>query len=300
MAKIAIMGAGAVGCYYGALLALAGHEVCLIGRPALVEAVTQRGLLFETSEGKQSIKISAALGAEAIAGVDIVLVCVKSPDTKAAGLQMRPHLSPDTAVLSLQNGISNAETLSDILGQEVIPVVVYAAVEMAGVGHVRHKGRGELILGSGARAEVAAQILADSGVKLEVSDQAQAALWTKFIVNCVVNGISALSRQPYGVIAAQEGAEALMKGLMEECLALAKAEGIAMPHNFWLNIQGIITGMPQQYSSTAQDVLRGKISEIDQLNGEVVARAKRYDLAVPFNNAVWVLTRLAQESSALK
>lgn len=297
MAKIAIMGAGAVGCYYGAILAQGGHEVTLIGRRTLAEAVTERGLLLETAQGISRVDLSVALQPKAITGADLVLVCVKSPDTEDAARQIAPHLAPETAVLSLQNGISNAQTLAGILGQEVIPVVVYVAVEMAGAGHVRHKGGGELILGAGATSARVAQILTLGGVRAEVSDQAQTVLWTKFTVNCVFNGISALSRQPYGVIAAQEGADVLMRGLMEECLTLAKAEGIAMPQDFWPLIQGIIDGMAGQYSSTAQDLMRGKPTEIDQLNGEVVARAKAFGLSVPLNNAVWVLTRLAQSKA---
>ena len=294
MAKIAVMGAGAVGCYYGALLAEAGQEVVLIGRPALVEAVTQQGLILERAGGQSRSFPHASENPAAIAGADLVLFCVKSPDTLAAGQAMAPHLSPQTMVLSLQNGISNAAQLSAVLQQEVIPAVVYAAVEMAAAGHVRHKGRGELILGEGAQP--AAEILSAAGIKVEISAKADQALWAKFIVNCTVNAVSALTQQPYGVIAQEPEALALMRGVMEEALAVAQAEGIVLESDFWPNIQAIIDGMPDQFSSMAQDIAKGRRSEIEVLNGELVARAKRLGLAAPRNSALSALIRLRQSA----
>ncbi|MFE3837074.1 ketopantoate reductase family protein [Pseudogemmobacter sonorensis] len=304
MAGIAVMGAGAVGCYYGALLAEAGEAVTLIGRPALAAAVRDQGGLFlETGGHKRLVPaaeaagkpgLSVVTGPEGVAGADLVLFAVKSGDTEAAGRQIAPHLAPGAAVLSLQNGVGNAPALSEVLGREVIPTVVYVAVEMAGPGHVRHKGRGELILGPGAGADAAALRLGVAGIRAEVSDRAQAALWTKFTVNCVFNAASALTRQPYGVIAAQPGAEAFLRGVMAECLAVARASGVDLPQDFWPIIEGIITGMPGQFSSTAQDLMRGKKTEIDHLNGEVLRRAEALGLAVPLNAALWVMVKAAE------
>lgn len=128
--KIAVMGAGAVGCWYGGQLALAGENVVLIGRPALAKVLATRGLRLEQAGQSQEIALQASSDAAAVAGADLVLFCVKSGDTTAAGRQIAPYLSPDAVVLSLQNGISNAAELEAILGRPVIPVVVYVAVDL--------------------------------------------------------------------------------------------------------------------------------------------------------------------------
>src|SRR5437879_1605905 len=147
LSPIAVMGAGAVGCYYGGMLARAGHEVTLIGRPLHVEAVRGAGLRVQAQAFDERVRVEASAEAAAVSGAKLVLVCVKSPDTAAAARAMAPHLDGDARVLSLQNGVDNAERLREGLAQEVIAAVVYVATEMAGPGHVRHHGRGELVIG---------------------------------------------------------------------------------------------------------------------------------------------------------
>lgn len=297
MGGIAVMGAGAVGCYYGAELARAGEAVTLIGRPALVGAVQARGLLLEKAGQVMAVPLAASADPAAVAGADLVLVAVKSGDSPEAARQIAPHLAPGATVLSLQNGISNAETLSQALGRPVIAVVVYVATEMAGPGHVRHHGRGELIFAPGPGAEEAAARFRAAGIPVQVSPAAATALWIKFIVNCCFNALSALTRQPYGAIAAQPGAFAMMRDVMEECVAVGRAEGVALPDNLFAMAEGIATQMSAQYSSTAQDMMRGKPTEIDFLNGEVVRRAARHGLAVPVNRALWVMVKLAEAAA---
>jgi 2-dehydropantoate 2-reductase len=291
--QIAVMGAGAVGCYYGALLAQAGEAVTLIGRPALVQAVRDRGLLLEKAGQTVAVALATSEDPAAVAGADLVIISVKSGDSAEAARRIAPHLAPEATVLSLQNGISNAETLSQGLGRPVIPVVVYVATDMAGPGHVRHHGRGELIFAPGPGADAAAARFAAAGIPAQVTPEARSAMWIKFIINCCFNALSALTRQPYGVIAAQPGAWDMMRDVMAECTALARAEGIALP----AMLEAIATQMTAQYSSTAQDMMRGKPTEIDFLNGEVVRRAARHGLAVPVNRALWVMVKLAEKAA---
>src|ERR1700761_7407733 len=141
--NVAIVGAGAIGCYFGAVLAQAGHSVVLIGRPVHVDAINRDGLLLETRTFKGYIPVRASTDASAVAGAELVLFCVKSQDTERAGLSMAPYLKPGTQVLSLQNGVDNAERLQKAIGQTVIPTVVYLGTEMAGPGHIRRHGGGE-------------------------------------------------------------------------------------------------------------------------------------------------------------
>src|SRR5947209_4542417 len=143
--KIAVMGAGAVGCYYGAMLARAGHEVALVGRTEHVDAMNVRGLILETSRFIEATPVTASVDPSAVGGADIVLFCVKSNDTVSAGNDMAPHLKEGATVLSLQNGVDNAERLQAALKRPIIPVAVYVATDMPAPGHVRHHGRGELL-----------------------------------------------------------------------------------------------------------------------------------------------------------
>jgi 2-dehydropantoate 2-reductase len=139
--KIAVMGAGAVGCYYGFKLARAGHDVVLIGRPQHVQ-----GLRLETQTFDEHIGVSASTGGSAVQGAQLVLFCVKSTDTESAAAAIKPHLASDAVVLSLQNGVESADRLRALLPQEVVAAAVYVGTEMAGPGHVRHHGRGELVI----------------------------------------------------------------------------------------------------------------------------------------------------------
>lgn len=294
MGKIAVMGAGAVGCYYGALLAQAGEQVTLIGRPALVLAVAEHGLLLEKGGQTVAVPLTATDSPAGVTGAEIVIIAVKSGDTGQAARQIAPHLAPGATILSLQNGISNGETLSAALNRPVIPVVVYVATDMAAPGHVRHHGRGELVFAPGPGAEPAAARFRAAGIEAQVSPDAATALWTKFTINCAFNALSALTRQPYGTIAAQPGALDTMRTILAECRAVATAEGIALPDDLWPRIEAITRQMSGQYSSTAQDLMSGKPTEIDYLNGEVHRRAARHGLATPVNTALWAMVKLAE------
>ncbi|MAZ35670.1 MAG: 2-dehydropantoate 2-reductase [Thalassospira sp.] len=292
--KIAVMGAGAVGCYYGAMLARAGHDVTLIGRPAHVDAVNRDGLLLEFGGTQQYIEMSASSDASTIAGAGLVLFCVKSTDTQDAGAQIKPFLTPDTIVMSLQNGVDNAERLSAVIGMPVIPTVVYVATSMEGPGHVKHHGRGELVIGTSAQSEKIAEILRPTHIPVEISDNAEGALWAKMILNCAYNALSAISQMPYGVLVQGEGIWDVMRNAVDECLAVAKGCGVTVPGDVWGAIEKIAETMPGQYSSTAQDLARGKTSEIDFLNGYIVRKGTELGIATPTNLALHAMTKLRE------
>ncbi len=299
--KVAVMGAGAVGCYYGGMLARADHAVVLIGRPAHVEAVRAHGLRMQTTRFDERVPMDAATGPEAVAGADLVLFCVKSPDTEAAGEQMRPHLPPGALVLSLQNGVDNAERLQAVLPQQtVVPAVVYVATEMAGPGHLRHHGRGELVIGPSARSTDVAQTLAAAGVPTEVSDQAIGALWAKLILNCAYNALSAITRQPYGVLYPAPGIQPTLRAIADECLAVAQADGVQVPGDPYAAVDAIAATMPAQFSSTAQDLMRGKPTEIDHITGYVVRRGDALGVPVPLNRLLHSLVKLLEAPPAAR
>lgn len=292
--KIAVMGAGAVGCYYGAMLARAGHSVVLIGRPAFVDAVKHEGLLLESKHFTGRVPVQADSSPAAVKDADLVLFCVKSGDTESAGAAIAPHLSPRAAVLSMQNGVDNAARLSSVIGRNAIPVVVYVATEMAGPGHVLHHGRGDLLIGPSDSSAAIASMMTAAGLPSEVSDRVFDALWTKLIINCAYNGLSAIAQLPYGELIRQSHVVDTMRSIYDECIAVARADGITLPDNLWQSLQDISVNMARQRSSTAQDLARGKKSEMEHLNGYVVRRGKELGVAAPVNRTLLCAVQLLE------
>ncbi len=293
-ASIAVMGAGAVGCYYGAMLARAGHEVTLVGRPQHVEAARRSGLRLQAAAFDETVKVKASTEPEAVRGAQLVLFCVKSPDTEAAGRALAPHLGHDAAIVTLQNGVDNAERLAATLGREVTPAVVYVAVEMAGAGHVRHHGRGELLIGRGAASEAIAAAFRTAGVPIEISDNVAGALWAKLIVNCAYNALSAVTQLPYGRLVQDRDVPTVMRDVVDECLAVARASGVQVPGDVQQTVRGLAQSMPAQLSSTAQDLARGKKTEIDHLNGVVVRKGEALGVPTPVNRTLLALVKLLE------
>jgi 2-dehydropantoate 2-reductase len=246
--KVAVMGAGAVGCYYGGMLARAGHEVTLIARPQHVQVIRAHGLRVQTSAFDEHIVVAASSDVAAVQGAQLVLFCVKSTDTESAGLQLLPHLAPDALVLTLQNGVDNADRLRAVLGpQPVAAAVVYVATEMAGPGHVRHHGRGELVIepvAGSLLSDAVALALAAAGVPTQVSDNVRGALWAKLILNCAYNAVSAIAQAPYGLTVQGEGIQDVMADVVAECLAVALADGVQVDGDVVGAVARLAASMP--------------------------------------------------------
>ena len=293
--KVAVMGAGAVGCYYGGMLARAGHAVTLIARPAHVQAIEANGLRMETKTFDEQVRIGAITEASAVQGADLVLFCVKSTDTESAGALIAPYLRPDALVLCLQNGVDNADRLRSVLPQHAVSAaVVYVATEMAGAGHVKHHGRGELVIEPAAGSQAAAQALAAAGLPTEISDNVRGALWAKLILNCAYNAVSAIAQLPYGQTSQGVGIQEVMRDVVAECLAVAVAQGVQVPGDVEAAVRRIAESMPSQFSSTAQDLARGKRSEIDHLNGYVARAGQALGIATPVNQTLHTLVKLME------
>ncbi len=293
--QVAVLGAGAVGCFYGGMLARAGHRVTLIGRPQHVQVIEAQGLRMQTLAFDETVQVQASTDASAVAGADLVLFAVKSPDTETAGAQMREHLQPGALVLCLQNGVDNAERLRAVLpGVHVAAAVVYVATEMAGPGHLRHHGRGELVIEPSPSSGHVAQALMAAGVPTEVSDNVRGALWAKLILNCAYNALSAVGRIAYGELVQQPGVTEVMRDVVAECRAVAAADGVSLPGDVDAAVRRIAETMPSQYSSTAQDLMRGKPTEIDHLNGYVVRRGEALGVPTPANRVLWAMVKLVE------
>ena len=292
--KVAVMGAGAVGCFYGGLLARAGASVTLVGRQQHVDAMRQRGLLLDMGGARHSVPVDTTTSASGVADADLVLFCVKSGDTEQVGRETAPYLRPDATVISFQNGVDNVERLQAVLGRPVVPAAIYVAADMAGPGHVRHNGRGDVVIGPCARSEEVLALFAAAGVPARVSASAIGELWGKLVVNCAYNALSALTGMAYGRMIRLPGVEAVMRDVVGECLAVAKASGVELAPDILDRVLGLAASMPEQTSSTAQDLRRGKPTEIDHLNGFVIRKGAELGVPTPANRVLLTLVKAAE------
>lgn len=297
--RICVFGAGAIGCYFGGLLARAGHDVTFIGRPTHVEAINARGLILETAAATEHVPARAAVDASGIDRPDVVLVCVKSADTETVADALGDRLGPRTAILSLQNGVDNAQRLGALLGREVVSAIVYAGTGMAGPGHVKHHGGGDLVIGTSPASAELAGLLSGAGIPTTVSDDIDSALWTKLVTNCAYNPLSAVGPISYAAMLETDGAREVMLNVIRECEAVAAACGVTLPPDIVARVMAVAERMPNQMSSTAQDLLRGKPTEIDFLNGHVVRKGAEHGIPTPTNLALTVAVRLAEQGGPL-
>ena len=304
--RVAVLGAGAVGCYYGGMLARAGHRVTLIGRPLHVDVFRESGLHFEGLKFDEQVPVEAGTEASAVRGAKLVLFCVKSTDTEAAAAQIAPHLDADAIVVNLQNGVDNTERIQAKVSQPVIAAVVYVATEMKGPGHLKHHGRGDLVIG-GLDRKIPAKIFQQlksqfekASIPVLISDNVAGELWAKLVVNCAYNAISAIAQLPYGKMIEGPGIRDLMRDVVEETLAVAKTSGVVMAPDTLAKTYRIAEAMPTQYSSTAQDLARGKPTEIDHLNGYVARKGEALGIPTPANRALHALVKLLESTPRAK
>jgi 2-dehydropantoate 2-reductase len=316
--RVVVFGAGAVGCHFGAKLALAGAPVVLIGRPAHVDAIRERGLWFDSGGVRTTVALGADASPEPVRDADLVLLCVKSADTAEAARTIAPRLRDGAVVVSMQNGVDNVERArAAVPGFDPAAAVVYVGASMGGPGHVVHAGRGDLVIGEyrgGAdgvrdrpdagpsRCDRVAATFGRAGVGCRVSGDVRAELWTKLVMNAAFNAISALARARYGSIVADPGAAATMRALIDECVAVARADGVAIGEPAAMHDAAMALGaaMASATSSTEQDLALGRPTEIDSLNGYVVARGDARGVPVSVNRALHALVRLLERERAAR
>jgi 2-dehydropantoate 2-reductase len=296
------MGAGALGCYFGGRLAQGGAEVTLIARPIHVEAIRRDGLILESGGAKTVIPLDATTEPSGVRDADLVLVCVKSADTDSAAKAIAPHVAKDAILVSLQNSIGNVERIRARVDRPVAAGIVYTAANMPGPGHVKHTGGGSIVLGGvpawgidDAKLAAIKQIFDAAGVPIEISASIELGLWTKLMQNCCYNAVSALTEKPYGEMAAMPEIRDVMGQAGYEVVALARHKGVKLdPAAVEAALQRVTT-MTTTMSSTAQDLMKGKPTEIDYLNGLVARESKALGLAAPINAALAALVKLKEQ-----
>ncbi|HSE94204.1 MAG TPA: 2-dehydropantoate 2-reductase [Methylomirabilota bacterium] len=293
--KVVVMGSGGVGGYFGAKLARAGHAVTFVARGAHLDAIRRRGLtVHSAAEGEFSVAVEAAERLDDRSPADLVLITVKCFDTADALAAVRPVVGPDTAVLSLQNGVEAIERIDAALGPGHAlggAAYVFASIEAPGV--IVHRFAGRIVLGepgggTSPRAERICEAIAKAGIPVEISPDIRPVLWEKYVMICAQAGATAVTRCPTGVVRAVPETWRLFRALAEELAALAAAAGVRLSAGIVDTVVATAAGLaPQTSSSLAFDLSQGKRLELEALHGHAVRLAERLGVAVPSVFAVY-------------
>src|SRR5262245_409757 len=305
--RVAVVGAGAVGGYFGGMLARAGADVTLIGRPVHVEVWNRDGLFVDSVNFQERIRVAASTDVAASADADLVLFSVKSLDTVETARQLARFVRSDASIVSLQNGVDNVDRIRTAAGLDPIAAVVYVASSMPAPGHIKHAGRGDLLIGDlpgrtgpPREADIArvSSLFEAAGVPCRISPDVQADLWTKLITNVGLNGISAVVHSTYGDVVTIPESRETIRLLVNECVAVARASGVSIPDNdFAAMVLQFAERVGPVFSSTAQDLERGKPTEIDALNGFVVRRGAELGVPTPVNQSIVAFVKLLEAQS---
>lgn len=301
--RIAVVGAGGVGGFYGAQLIKAGEEVVFLARGVHLEALGTRGLTLQRVSETLTVPVSATGDSAKIGPAHLVLFCVKSYDTARAAVSLPPLMGPHTAVLTLQNGVDNAEVIASVVGagRVLAGAVQRLAAQLIAPGVVLHSGgEGKIIFGEptgglSERASRLGDLFQRTGISFEVSSEMPRVLWEKFLFITGVGGVTALARSGIGpLLASPEGRE-LLAASCAEIVAVARAEGVhlgAAGVDRVLALAG--TFSPDWRSSMARDLEAGHRLEVEALSGAVVRRARQHGLPAPIHQAIYTSLALHQ------
>ncbi len=295
--KMAMFGAGGVGGYYGARLAAAGHEIHLVARGEHLQAIRTHGLRVRSGLGDLEAHVPATDDPHEIGACDAVFFCVKSYDTVDATRGLGPLLRPGTAVVSLQNGVDNEDKIADAIGRDhVVGGASFIFATMAEPGVIDHTGGpaslafGELDGNRSDRVLALAEACVGAGVPADIPDDITVVLWAKFAFICAQAGMTATTRLPIGDIRDCEPAWAMFRALVEEVVAVGRAEGVALPAQLVdAHLRATAALEPQGRSSLYHDLVTGHRMELDALHGTVIRLAGRHGIPVPATTAVYAL-----------
>jgi 2-dehydropantoate 2-reductase len=297
--KIAVMGSGGVGGYYGGLLVRAGQDVTLIARGAHLAALREKGLQVKSVHDDFIIAPVQATDVPAEVGpVDLVMVCVKTPETEQAAEAIKPMVGTNTVVMSLQNGVDAAERIGVIVGMERMvggATWISSAIEAPGVirqiSQFRRIVLGELAGGVTERVRAIADVLASTGATVEVTDNMMKVLWTKFVFIASISGIGSLTRLELGEYRAVPETRGLLVSLMREVEAIARASGVALGGDAVEETLALLDRVaPSVKPSMQRDVEAGRRSELESMIGVISRRGR--ELGIPTSTADMVYAAL--------
>lgn len=292
--KVVIIGAGAMGCLYGAYLSKHNDVVMLDSYEPQVSAINENGItVLEEDEKEYNYKnIKAFKSGEYQESADLVIVFVKSTFTEDALHDNKALFANHTIVMTLQNGAGNDRKIAKYVNKKniVIGTSKHNSVNMGG-GKIRHTGTGETTIGSNLDAKkiltTIEKLLIDSGFKAEITDDIQRIIWSKLFVNLSINTFTAITRSPIGSMIDNQYAWDFAEKMICEAVDVAEADGTHFSYMEVLNmVHHVCEDAGKGYSSMSQDVMNCRRTEIDAINGAIVEQAKLYNVPVPYNSLI--------------
>ncbi len=303
--KIAVMGTGGVGGYFGGRLAQGENDVHFIARGEHLEALREEGIKVKSTLGDFDIRAIPVTGdTEHIGEVDAVLFTVKSQDTREAAEEIKLLLGDSTVVVSLQNGVDNEEVLKEVLESgQVLGGVAYIEALISAPGEITHKSPfAKVSFGAfGGENSPKAQELLEAfeavGVEAELENDIQRVIWTKWLFICAFSGITALTRQPIGRVLEDEATTDLYRRAMKEIAALAQARGVDLPEDIVQERLEFSRNSldPEMRSSLQQDLVKGRPLELDALNGYASKLGDELGVDTPVNDFIYTALKLCKD-----
>jgi len=303
--KIAIIGAGAMGCLYGAKLSLAPeNKIFLINRwKEHVDALNAHGLLIESGgEFTKYENFTASTDVSGVGYADLAIICVKSTSTKQA---MEEHIGvfgPDTAVLTLQNGLGNVELISEVIGSKnVIAGITAQGSTVLGPGKVRHAGVGKSVIGEldgnrTKRIENVCEMFNKADLETSISDDIMSVIWSKLMVNVGINALSGITKLHNGELLEHPEIAELLELAVTEGAAVARAKGIKLEFDDPVSrAKDVCVATAKNKSSMLQDILKKKKTEIDMINGAIVREGGKLGISTPVNLALMNLIKFIEK-----
>jgi 2-dehydropantoate 2-reductase len=294
--RVAVVGVGGVGGYFGGRLAQAGVDVTFIARGATLEALRARGLRVDSVNGDFVVEqVQATDDPSAIGVVDAILITVKTWQIPEAAANLKPLIGPDTVVVPLENGIDAADVLAPLVGREHVAAGLCAIVSLiAAPAYIKHLAYdplvvfGELDNRRSERLERLREAFLQANVKADIPPDIQHSLWTKFLFIATMSGVGALTRVPIGVWRVIPEVRAMTDASLREVVALAKARGVDLGHDAvsvtWQRYDGM---PPASTSSMQRDIMEGKPSELDAQLGAIVRLAREHDVPAPVTSFIY-------------
>lgn len=303
--KIAIIGAGAMGCLYGGKLsAVPGNQVFLLDVwKAHVDAINQDGLFMEENGELLHYKnITAATNADEVGSVDLAVIFVKSTLTEQAVVSNKAVFGSDTIALTLQNGLGNIDSIGSQIGMNrVIAGTTAHGATMLGAGKMRHAGSGKTMIGelSGATTEritKIAEVFSAAGLEVEISENVLGLVWDKLLVNVGINALTGITRLKNGALLEYPELEGLLEDAVREGIAVANAKGIMLGFaDPVAHTREVCKATATNKSSMLQDILNHKRTEIDMINGAVVREGRSVGIPTPVNQVLCSLIRFFEK-----
>lgn len=307
--KISVVGTGAMGSIYAALMGDAGNEVWAVDLwEAHVEKIRASGLRLEGKSGDRTVKIQATTNTEEVGICDLVIIATKAMHVVAAAESAKAMIGPDTIVLTIQNGLGSPDNVARILGKErvIVGVVAGFGASIKGPGHAHHHGMELVRLGEmngpiTPRVEDVAQVWCHAGFTVKTFDDIDQLIWEKLICNVCYSGSCAVTEWTLGEVIADADAWRVAAGCATEAYNVAVARGInldfddpvAYVRDFGLKIPG-------SRPSMLLDHLEGRLSEIDAINGAIPPEGEKYGVPAPYNTVVSSLVRAKEKRLGLR